>query len=116
MKAHKPSRPENENPQTRQHTRATISDRIDENMREHAAAFAILNACLLLTAAAAAGCTDNGGCSLLGKCSGGRCTCFAGWTGASCARADLAPLGAAALAPRRPLSVVSLWRDGRRLA
>lgn len=59
---------------------------------KHAAAFAILNACLLLTAAAAAGCTDNGGCSLLGKCSGGRCTCFAGWTGASCARADLAPL------------------------
>jgi len=37
-------------------------------------------------------CTTNEDCSLLGKCSGGSCTCFPGWTGVACSRADLAPL------------------------
>ena len=37
-------------------------------------------------------CIDDEDCSLLGRCKAGVCACNKGWTGHSCARADLEPL------------------------
>ena len=51
--------------------------------------FALLASLLI----AAAPCTTDDECSLLGSCIRGTCECQRGWTGATCGRADLAPLG-----------------------
>lgn len=41
---------------------------------------------------AAGSCSSDEDCSLLGKCEAGVCSCNEGWTGPSCATADLEPL------------------------
>jgi hypothetical protein len=51
--------------------------------------------------AAGGSCTSDSGCELLGKCVGGRCQCFPGFTGPSCAVIDLEPTPAP-LAPAWP--------------
>jgi hypothetical protein len=45
-----------------------------------------------LVSSVAAPCTDDLGCSLLGKCVSGKCECRKGWKGSDCGAADLAPL------------------------
>ena len=53
---------------------------------------AVLHLLYFLMLNLAQACIDDEDCSLLGKCNVGACICNKGWTGRSCARADLEPL------------------------